>query len=565
MKLQFRLALVIAAAVVSAAHATSASNSAAAPQSVAASGSWRQLQANATICPTGFRGPRCLSCADGFFPKVVHSGSFQLECESCPSRAVAYLQLLGGLLLGAVSMVYMCYVGIKYALVKDSAFVPLAKVAVGFLQTVSLARFFQITWTPELAALWAATDGVATTSTYLGGAHCLGWDNTSGWRATAVAQLLVPLILVVPIMLFVVALVRAACAGCCSPAKAPVQPSSTSIEGQTSHVGKWNTQAAAQGDSSAEHGTPGSSTSPPAANAATAPESANASAGGKTDATAASATYVSTYTDNAIACAVIIAWSLYVNLAATAYSFMACLRIGGVRSLIRDPNFLCDSDNSPWMSGIGLPSFVLYAVGIPALFAYLLYINRNNLKDEQTLHRYGFLYASFKDASWYWSIAVMLRKLVVVLFITAIAPCGVGIQSMSIVMDLGLAHIAHDRSKPYRLPLLNLLESLSLLFTAVALTASTAIVDGAAVKTDITAQTSGWIVGQTAIFTLAIIGLIVWAHLKLDKGVGPPGSMLGPEAPPSNELSAKTQLGDKANATTSPPTSVVPAPVQASV
>ena len=507
----------------------------------------RALQSNSTVCAPGFHGPRCLSCTDSFFPKLVHSGSFQLECEACPATGTAYLQLLGGMLLGGAGILYMCYIAIKYALVRDSAFAPLAKVAVGFLQTVSLARFLPLVWTPGLAGLWAATDGMASVSTYLGGAHCLGWDETSGWRATAGAQLLVPLVIVLPVTLAVLAVARAACAGACSAAKAPVQPTPATM----GHVGQWITSQSPQNyeDDKAAPPAQGSTAAAPPSTAADAPKAS-------ADSLIAGHAYQSTFADNAIACCVVIAFSMYVTLAATAYSFMACLRIGGERSLIADPNFLCNGDHGDWMTGVGMPAFLLYAIGIPAVFGFLLYRNKNTLDSPQTLHRYGFLYGSYKDAAWYWPMTVHIRKLLVVVFITAIAPCGVGIQSMSIVLDLGIANIAHDRSKPFRLPLLNLLESLSLLFSAVALTASTAVEEGAAVKGDIRVQTTGWIAGQTAIFTLALLGLLSWAHLKLEHGVGASGSLLGPEAPlvPPKPPSAQGKGAET--------TSVVPTPVQ---
>lgn len=510
----------------------------------------RQLQSSVNItCAAGFGGARCLACADGFFPKIAHSGSFALECEACPARGSSYLALIGGMLLGGVGIAYMCVVAIKYALVRDSAFVPLAKVVVGFMQTIALARFFPIVWTPELAGLWAGVDGMASVSTYLGGAHCLGFDDTSGWRATAGTQLLVPFVIVLPVTLLVLAVARAACSGCCAAAKAPVQPSADTPTPK--HAGQWTTSAAS---------TPASDSGKAPAPAADALAStATAPGAGSDEALTASsaAAYVSTYTDNAIACTIVVAWCMYVTLAATAYSFMGCLRIGGERSLIPDPNFLCDGSEG-WMSAVGVPAFILYGIGIPAVFAFILYRNKDALNEPQTLHRYGFLYGSLQDAVWYWPIGVHFRKLLVVIFVTAIAPCGVGIQSMSIVLDLGLVHIAHDRSKPFRLPLLNLLESFSMLFAAVALTSSTAIVGGAAVKGDIRVQTTWWIIGQSAIFILAVFALLVKAHMQLPQGVGAPGSLLGPEAP----LTAAPKPDSLKSADSQPATSVVPAPVQ---
>ncbi len=55
-------------------------------------------------------------------------------------------------------------------------------------------------------------------------------------------------------------------------------------------------------------------------------------------------------------------------------------------------------------------------VGLPAAVLWILVRNRSTLRlfgphSEHTMRRYGFLYASYGPAAWFWEVEELIRKL----------------------------------------------------------------------------------------------------------------------------------------------------------
>lgn len=46
--------------------------------------------------------------------------------------------------------------------------------------------------------------------------------------------------------------------------------------------------------------------------------------------------------------------------------------------------------------GLGLPSLILLGIGIPLLFAFMIWRHRGTLQEDHTRERLGFAYRSFK-------------------------------------------------------------------------------------------------------------------------------------------------------------------------
>lgn len=138
-----------------------------------------------------------------------------------------------------------------------------------------------------------------------------------------------------------------------------------------------------------------------------------------------------------------------------------------------------------------------------------------------------------------------------------IAPCGVGVQSMSVMLTLGVSLMAQDRSSPFHNAGANTLESLSMVLTAVTITGSTALEAGEGVSPSVRVSTTWWVLLQAVALVLYLVWLLLAAHIW------------GPAPAAAAPVPAQTavELPDKpaaAPAAVTTPVPVAPAPAPAS-
>ena len=84
-----------------------------------------------------------------------------------------------------------------------------------------------------------------------------------------------------------------------------------------------------------------------------------------------------------------------------------------------------------------------------------------NMSDRFGL-RFGFLTSGYQNKYYYWEVFLILRKTVIVLLITFLAPISAGVQSLSTIIVLGSFLIVHLRISPFYDKKLNDLETYSL-------------------------------------------------------------------------------------------------------
>jgi len=98
------------------------------------------------------------------------------------------------------------------------------------------------------------------------------------------------------------------------------------------------------------------------------------------------------------------------------------------RRLLGDLDVCCyDPRALAYMFGLGLPGMLIYAVGIPCLAAVAIYWQRNNLNDPIVRATLGFLYAGYRESSWFWESVVMLRKVSIATVAVFLEPQGVAV------------------------------------------------------------------------------------------------------------------------------------------
>jgi len=124
---------------------------------------------------------------------------------------------------------------------------------------------------------------------------------------------------------------------------------------------------------------------------------------------------------------------IYPSVCATILQVWHCRDINGTSYLVADYQLVCstsDGVNAKWLSYavIAAVAFVVYAIGIPALFIYLLYSNREAMHDEEhpghkeCRSKLGFLYRAYDPAAWYWECVLLMHKLLLTGLIIFIKP-----------------------------------------------------------------------------------------------------------------------------------------------
>ena len=100
--------------------------------------------------------------------------------------------------------------------------------------------------------------------------------------------------------------------------------------------------------------------------------------------------------------------------------------------------------------GLSIPGLFLIAFGMPFLGFYLIRRSRYKLEGLEAFSdpniylkqkvrnklRLGFLTHGFLDKYYYWEIVLLLRKTILVLMMTFLAPISAGVQSLSAIILL---------------------------------------------------------------------------------------------------------------------------------
>lgn len=99
---------------------------------------------------------------------------------------------------------------------------------------------------------------------------------------------------------------------------------------------------------------------------------------------------------------------------------------------------------------VSIPGLLLWALGVPFLGLYLVKKFRRELEAiEYTIDpkhhrnlmarfklRLGFLTQGYREEYYYWEIVLLLRKTILVLLMTFIAPISAGVQTLAAIMLL---------------------------------------------------------------------------------------------------------------------------------
>ena len=108
---------------------------------------------------------------------------------------------------------------------------------------------------------------------------------------------------------------------------------------------------------------------------------------------------------------IVILISLHPTLVKLVLNFFQCTKsILGETYLLADVDIKCgSSEHIGLYLGLGIPSLIIYILGIPILAGMNMYTNRDQLNDSEIRERIGFLYADYESKYYLWELVIMLR------------------------------------------------------------------------------------------------------------------------------------------------------------
>ena len=116
---------------------------------------------------------------------------------------------------------------------------------------------------------------------------------------------------------------------------------------------------------------------------------------------------------------------------------------------------------------IALPGILIYGLGIPAGVLYLMRRDRDRLDTLNVKEKFGFLFNGFKKKYYYWEIAIMYRKALMIFIAVFLNQIGLIVQALVILIVLVVFIQVNNIRRPFADRALNEIENLSLMTSTV--------------------------------------------------------------------------------------------------
>jgi hypothetical protein len=428
-------------------------------------------------CASGYQGVLCSACEEGF----TRWGRY--ECRKCADR------VLVGLAAAGVSVIVLFMVGhltlnaVRSSL-QDSVKMDVAAIKIGFsfLQTVSIASSFELRWPDSVRGLFGVMESVTSVTSDVLSLDCmlLGqqeslssfFPNGSVFLARTSIMLSVPFLLV-----FVVALFWFCVAPLCGKC-----------------IDQFADERAMRSLSVEESAVQQTITPSGRRRALSTPIRALAH---KSATKKLRSVILGEHTqdikltvwDRLTLMVVVMLFMVHMSVTKASLQLLTCQRLSqlgppatldGVTPL--EPSVsgscpvalaasrlagdleLCCNDPAvqTFTLGLGIPSVLVYALGIPLSSVVLLGRNRHRLDEKHVKATLGFLYSGYRHSVFYWEAVVMVRKALVAGIAVFLAPAGAAIQTYAALLLVFGLTVLQAVSRPFRFEILNRLELCSL-------------------------------------------------------------------------------------------------------
>lgn len=110
---------------------------------------------------------------------------------------------------------------------------------------------------------------------------------------------------------------------------------------------------------------------------------------------------------------------------------------------------------------LGLPMFIVYAIGIPLAGVYFVHRNKDALREERVRRKYAFLYKSFRPECYWWSGVVAARK-IGILIVASFFSTNAHVQALLTILVIVMAMMMEIRFLPFKKFVAQRLELMSL-------------------------------------------------------------------------------------------------------
>ncbi|GMH41546.1 hypothetical protein BSKO_09456 [Bryopsis sp. KO-2023] len=131
-----------------------------------------------------------------------------------------------------------------------------------------------------------------------------------------------------------------------------------------------------------------------------------------------------------------------------------------------DTRFKCGENGRSLHFVVGAVGCAIFSVGFPLCLTYFIFKNRARLEEPGFEGAFGFLYAGYKPKSAFWEAVIMLRKFLMASVDVFARLFGVGLQGIFLVGVMIIALAFQSWFTPFKSPLLNSIETTSLVITS---------------------------------------------------------------------------------------------------
>ncbi|CAG9321992.1 unnamed protein product [Blepharisma stoltei] len=175
------------------------------------------------------------------------------------------------------------------------------------------------------------------------------------------------------------------------------------------------------------------------------------------------------FRDNIITTSIIASFLVHPGLIKYYFSSFDCTELDDNKYwLVNELNLRCwDSQHIFYITAISLPAILVWGIGIPTAFLFLLIKNRSQLGNINMRIKYGFLFNGYRQESYYWEFVIIYRKIGIICCSVFLATVSVNIQALTVIFLLLACLYFHCKIKPYNGDDLNRLEAISISASAV--------------------------------------------------------------------------------------------------
>jgi hypothetical protein len=145
------------------------------------------------------------------------------------------------------------------------------------------------------------------------------------------------------------------------------------------------------------------------------------------------------------------------------FDMFNCKEYDGYNRMEKDLQIVCyEGPHYYFAYFLALPCIFLWSLGIPFLIYTLLSKEKEQLKTEACLTKFGFLYTGYKPNRFTWEIFIMYRKIICLVIAIFLSRAGIIVQALILILFMIFFTGLNATLRPYNERALNEIEDVSL-------------------------------------------------------------------------------------------------------